>query len=286
MAQTISWIRSHLAARGFHPKKHLGQNFLVDGNHLRRIVAEAGPASGDLVLEVGCGTGTLTEALLEAGAEVVGVEIDPVLLALLEQEVQPRYPGALRLVAGDVLAGKHAVAPGVAEALRAMGEASAVPPFTLVANLPYQVASPLLVNLAAEWPAMAGAVVMVQREVADRLAAAPGGKTYGPLTVMVQAFFEVAVIQALPPQAFWPAPKVTSAVVRLRRRPDPATSDPAGLSRLLHRLFTRRRQTLRRILGADFPWPAGIAPGARPGELSVAQLASLARHGGGEAGRG
>ncbi|MDX1682143.1 MAG: 16S rRNA (adenine(1518)-N(6)/adenine(1519)-N(6))-dimethyltransferase RsmA [Phycisphaeraceae bacterium] len=275
MSQTVTEIRAMLAAHGLRPKKWLGQNFLIDANHLQRILDAAAIGRGDLVLEVGPGTGTLTVGLLEAGATVVAVEADEALEPLLAHHVGETYPDRFHLVIGDVLAGKHAINPAVGEALAdAAGETD--PPFTLVANLPYQVASPMLINFAVGWPNMTSAVVMVQREVADRMVSESGGRTYGPLTIMVQAMCEVEVVSTLPPQAFWPAPQVSSAVVRLTRRADPLTDDPAALSALVHQLFTRRRKTLGRILGRDHPLPEGVSHDDRPETLSVEQVAQLA----------
>ena len=271
--QSITDIRRLLDARGLHPKKSLGQNFLHDQNHLRRILEAADVQAGELVLEVGPGTGVLTEPLLEAGvgARVVAVEMDEGLAGVLRDRVAELGLGdGLRLIVGDVLAGKHELNPEVVAAVGTQ-------PFKLVANLPYQVVSPLLINLAVlPGGPMRRAVVMVQREVADRLGASPGTKAYGPLTVMVQAFYDVEMLSVLPPSCFWPRPGVESAVVVLDRLDEPRTRDPAALSRLLHTLFTRRRKQLGSILGRDTPLPEGITPDRRPDSLTVEELVALA----------
>ena len=269
MPQTLTDIQSLLARQGVVPKKRYGQNFLHDGNQMRRIMQAADVSAEDLVLEVGPGTGALTERLLETGARVIAIEVDADLESILRQRLEP-FDDCVTLLIGDVLDGKHELNATLRRLLAAHR-------FKLVANLPYNVASPLLVNLAIDFPRMSCAVVMVQKEVAQRLAAPPGGKTYGPLTVMIQAFCEVETIGSLPPSCFWPQPQVESAVVRLRRRETPLTDDPHQLGRLLQTLFSRRRKQLGSILGRDARLPAGIDPKARPETLTVEQLIELSR---------
>ncbi len=219
VAQTLTDIKSLLAEHGLRPKKKFGQNFLHDGNQMRRILDAADLTPGETVLEVGPGTGALTERLLEAGARVVAVEIDRDLEPILRQRTEP-WADRFVLHVGSALAGKHDLSPEVMGLLQ--GDR-----FKLVANLPYNVASPLLANLCVDEPAMTAAVVMVQREVADRLTAGPGGKDYGPLGIIVQATCEARTVAVLSPSCFWPAPTVASAVVRLTRRADPVTEDLA-----------------------------------------------------------
>jgi 16S rRNA (adenine1518-N6/adenine1519-N6)-dimethyltransferase len=296
MAQTLSEIKALLAAQGLRPKHRLGQNFLHDDRYMRRVVEAAGIQPGDVVLEVGAGTGALSERLLEAGAILVAVEIDRDLAAILRRRLEP-FGARATLVIGDVLSGKHTISPSVLGVLRRIagregeasgeGETPAEPIgtsahpdraprlFKLVANLPYNVASPLLVNLACDHPSMLSAVVMVQREVADRLAAEPGGKDYGSLGVLVQAMCRVETLAIVPPGCFWPAPQIESAIVRLKRREQPLTDDPQRLAGLLHRLFSKRRKQLGGILGRGTAWPAGIDPSARPETLSIEQLVTL-----------
>ena len=152
--------------------------------------------------------------------------------------------------------------------------------FKLIANLPYSIASPLLANLVADHRlegggSMTDAVVMIQKEVAERLTAGPGGKDYGPLGILIQAMCKVQIVGTLSPGCFWPPPKVESAIVHLRRRDKPLTDDPAALSTLLQTLFTKRRKQLGSILGRDTPLPAGISPDARPESLTLQQLIQL-----------
>ncbi len=236
---------------------------------MTQIVAAAAITPGDLVLEVGPGTGSLSECLLDAGARLLCVEID----SDLEPILQARIGDRATLLFTDVLASKHQLNPRVITALKSARPGSS---FKLIANLPYNVASPLLANLVVDHPEMSLAVVMVQREVADRLAAPPGGKEFGPLGILVQAMCGVELLTTLSPSCFWPAPKVDSAVVRLIRRTQPLTHDPRKLSDLVHRLFQKRRKQIGSILGRSTPLPPGIDPQSRPEQLTLAQLAQLA----------
>ena len=298
MAQTLADIKALLAARGLHPKHRFGQNFLHDPRKYDLILRAAEIAADDLVLEVGPGTGALTERLLETGARVVAVEIDRDLEPLLQERLQT-YGDQFTLLCADILAGKHEVNPQVMQAISDIGyrisdreKPSDVventtpsayplsdiryPIFKLIANLPYNVASPLLINLAMDYPAMRQAVVLVQREVAERLTAAPGSKAYGAMGIMVQAMCEATQVATLPPGCFWPSPQVDSAVVRLVRRVQPLTPDPHRLAKLVHTLFSKRRKQLGAILGREARLPAGVAATARPETLSVPQLVELA----------
>lgn len=299
--QTLTQIRELLAAHQLQPKHKWGQNFLHDQNHMRRIIAAAALQPGDGVLEVGAGTGSLTESLLEAGARVVAVEIDADLAPILHQRLDG-FGDQVAIHIGDVMADKRHLDPAVMAKLQNVVAESephsteirnpksemphqdgsnrqdqGTPPFKLIANLPYGVASPLLSTLALDHPAMELAMVMVQREVADRLTAGPGSKQYGALGVLVQAMCHVDRLSALPGSCFWPQPKVGSAVVQLVRRDEPLADDPAALTKLLHTLFSKRRKQLKAILGADTPLPAGVEPTARPEQLTVDQLIELSR---------
>ncbi|WP_432797856.1 16S rRNA (adenine(1518)-N(6)/adenine(1519)-N(6))-dimethyltransferase RsmA [Poriferisphaera sp. WC338] len=273
MVQSLSEIKSLLDVHGLSPKKKFGQNFLHDHNHLERIIdaAEIGTESrgGGVILEVGPGTGALTEFLLETGANVVAVEIDKDMRPILEERLG-KYGERFRLYVGSVLASKHVLAPEVSELIAGRG-------FKLIANLPYNVASPLLVNLAQQMPNMQAAVVMVQKEVADRLAAGPGSKDYGPLGIVIQALYEARHVSTLPPSCFWPAPKIASAVVQLTRREKPLTDDLERFSDLVHKLFQKRRKQIGSVLGRDLAYPEGISPEVRPEQLSLVQLEALSK---------
>jgi 16S rRNA (adenine1518-N6/adenine1519-N6)-dimethyltransferase len=286
VAQTLSEIKALLASRGIHPRHRFGQNFLIDHNKLRQIIDAAQLAPGDIVLEVGPGTGTLTEELLAAHARVIAVEIDRDMVDILRERLGPDSPHFV-LIEGDVLADKHHLSPRIAAALHhwAANPAAAVspaspasaPPFRLIANLPYNVASPLLINLALDWPSLTMALVMVQREVADRIHAPPGGKDFGPMTVILQAVFDTKIISTLSPGCFWPQPQVDSAVIALSRRSTPLTDDLPRLGQFTATLFQKRRKQIGSILGRDFPFPPNIAPTLRPEQLTIPQIIALAK---------
>jgi 16S rRNA (adenine1518-N6/adenine1519-N6)-dimethyltransferase len=272
--QTLSEIRGLLAERGLRPKRRLGQNFLHDKNLLARLVDAAAIAPGEVVLEVGPGTGTLTEALVEAGAEVIACEVDGDMAAIVQQRLGDR----ITLVRGDVLAHQRDLHHGIVE--RIDGRA-----FKLVANLPYQIASGLISTLLLDHPACAGQFVTIQREVADRLVARPSTKAYGPLSVIVQAFGEVQRIAILNRSCFWPQPEVSSAMVAITPRRDGhgiGRSQARDFSRFVTDLFSKRRKQLGTTIGREHAaWPrleqVGITRDLRPEALHFAQIVTLWR---------
>jgi 16S rRNA (adenine1518-N6/adenine1519-N6)-dimethyltransferase len=238
MAQSKQQIQAHLAAAGSQPRHRLGQNFMIDQNLVRAIVDAATLSPGDLVIEVGPGTGTLTDELLRRGAAVTAVEIDRDLAAVLPLTFADQ-PG-FSLIEGDALDGKHALHPRLAETI-----AAASSPVKLVANLPYNIASPLVVELLRA--GVVELVFTVQKEVAERLKGGPDSSDYGPLTVMVQLLSKVEVLRTLPPQAFWPPPKIDSSLVRLTRNDRLGDlARPFGV--FVQKLFSFRRKTLRKAL--------------------------------------
>ncbi len=250
--QPLSLIKSLLAERGLRPVHRLGQNFLHDHNLIRRLADAAEIAPGDLILEVGPGTGTLTETLLERGATVVACEIDPNMAAILQRAVGERCPAdsdRLTLIKGDCLAGKHAINPVLLDALAARGNR-----FALVANLPYQIASPLLAQLLIHhFPARAplrcrGIFVTVQREAAQRITAAPGTRDYGPLAILAALLARANAIADLPPSCFWPEPKVTSRMIAIVPDADaPDLGSRTDFARFLVEGFSQRRKMLRGV---------------------------------------
>jgi 16S rRNA (adenine1518-N6/adenine1519-N6)-dimethyltransferase len=242
MAQTKSQIQSLLAGvNSTGPRHRFGQNFMIDQN-LVRLVADAGELSSqDLCLEVGPGTGTLTEELVGRAGKTVAVEIDRDLAVLLRERFAANE--RFTLIEGDALAGKHAINADLLATIDASRAAGLRP--KLVANLPYNIASPLVIELL-----IAGVELLtftVQKEVADRLKAKAGSDDYGPLSAMAQMLSDVEVLRTLPPQAFWPAPKIDSALVRMRRN-DRIGADASAFSTFIHKVFSYRRKTLRKAL--------------------------------------
>jgi len=256
MPQTLSEIRDLLASTGLRPQKKLGQNFLIDGNLMTKIVEAAGLESADVVLEIGAGTGSLTEMLLERAHRVVAVELDRGLAELLTA----RLAGCdnLTLLHEDVLQSKSQIAPVVLDALR---EAAGGRPALLVANLPYHIASPILIDLLLCDVPFKRFCFSVQREVADRITARPSTKDYGPISILLQLCGTVHKITHLPPQAFWPAPKVESTALRididLSRFPDKTLL--RQFSDLLRLAFSHRRKTLNYNLKQQYE-PAHFGP--------------------------
>lgn len=261
--QTLGEIRALLAERGLAPRKSLGQNFLIDQNLIRRLVDESGIGPGSLVLEVGPGTGTLSEEILARGADLVACELDRGLAALLRERL-PR----MKLVEGDCLASKQEVSPAVLEALA--GRA-----FVMVANLPYGAGTPLMAAFMVRHPACRAIYATVQLEVAERLAARAGEGPYGPLSILAQASGRVHRIATLGPECFWPRPEVKSAMVSWVR--EPSEIDLPRLEAACRRAFASRRKQLGGLLGRDVAWPAGIDPGQRAEALSVDQMVALSR---------
>jgi 16S rRNA (adenine1518-N6/adenine1519-N6)-dimethyltransferase len=273
MAQSKKEIQDLLAAASTSPRHRFGQNFMIDQNLVRLIADSGSPASGDLIVEVGPGTGTLTDELLARGASVTAVEIDRDLAGLLRSRLGDNP--SFTLIEGDALAGKHALNDQLAATL----DAAKGRPRKLIANLPYNVASPLIVELL-----IAGVDLLaftVQKEVADRLKAAANSDDYGPLTVVVQLLGDVEVLRTLPPQAFWPQPKIDSSLVRITRHDRLGPDRAQAFSPFLTQLFSARRKTLRKAMSnagydPDAILPKlGIDPQVRPEVLTPEQFLSL-----------
>ena len=263
-------LREVIARHGLTAKKSLGQNFILDLNVTRRIARTAGPFDGMEVIEIGSGPGGLTRALLETAAKrVIVVERDRRAVAALD-ELAAAYPGRLDIVEGDALELDPAALTGA--------------PRKIVANLPYNIATALLLRWLDRIDAYESLTLMFQREVAERLVAMPRSPAYGRLSVIVQWLAEPKILFDLPPSAFVPPPKVTSSVVTLLPRAIPlAPADKARLERVTAAAFGQRRKMLRaslRALGVPAEPlldAAGVAPTARAEELSVGEFCALAR---------
>ena len=262
-----------LKTHGLTPKKSLGQNFLLDLNLTAKIARQAGDLSGADVLEVGPGPGGLTRGLLAEGARrVLAVEKDPRAMAPLA-EIAAAYPGRLELLNAD--------------ALQIDPTTHLTPPIRVIANLPYNVGTELLVRWLTppEWPPFwESLTLMFQREVAARITAAPGSKAYGRLAILAQWRADAQSVMELPPRAFTPPPRVHSAVVHLTALPAPRyPASPDTLQYLTARAFQQRRKMLRASLRGLAPdledrlLAAGIKPTQRPEEISLEQWCALTR---------
>lgn len=276
-------IHQLAAQAGIQPTKKLGQNFMCDPQTIRRIVTIAGVQPGDQVVEVGPGLGSLTLGLLGAGAHVTTVEIDPKLHAQLPQTVerfQPQNADNLTTVLNDALAIETAdQLPGI----------DPDKPFALVSNLPYNVATPILLTLLARFSNLSSACVLVQSEVADRLSAGPGSKIYGVPSVKLRWYGEAKNAGKVARSVFWPVPNVDSSLVSFTRWPQ---GSPQALRSqdyqlqertfaLIEAAFLQRRKTLRAALrdqlSAEQIQAAGIEPMLRGEKLTLEQFAALAQ---------
>tara|TARA_R110000782_G_scaffold45706_12_gene101394 strand:+ start:12858 stop:13736 length:879 start_codon:yes stop_codon:yes gene_type:complete len=281
--QTLTQIRELLDRAGHGPKKSLGQNFLTDHNLIRKLLDAADIQPGETVLEIGPGTGTLTEGLLERGASVIACELDTGLCQVLRETLGQSHPDQFTLIEGDCLNGKRAINAEIAALLGERREKSGgAAGFKLVANLPYHAATPLMLTLMTQYPDCVGQFITIQTEVVERLAGTPGTKAFGSISVVAQHLGRVERIAKLPPECFWPRPDVTSAMMAWRR--DPAIPpDPDGWVRLAditQTLFQSRRKQLgkpaKQIAGTDIVWPEGVEPTDRIEDLSVPRMVALA----------
>jgi 16S rRNA (adenine1518-N6/adenine1519-N6)-dimethyltransferase len=266
-------IRDLAERLGVKPTKSLGQNFVHDPNTVRRIVAAASLDPNDRVIEVGPGLGSLTLALAQAAEHVYAVEIDPRLAAALAETVASRLPE-----------GKDRLTVLNEDALKITATDFPAAPTALVANLPYNVAVPVVLHLLAELPTLNHGLVMVQKEVADRLTAGPGSKIYGVPSVKLAWYAGSRQAGKVPPSVFWPVPNVDSGLVAFTRRPSPQ-ADRRAVFAVIDAAFAQRRKTLRAALagwagGANAAEAiltrAGVAPSERGESLTIEEFVAIA----------
>jgi 16S rRNA (adenine1518-N6/adenine1519-N6)-dimethyltransferase len=267
VTHTRTQVAALLESHGLGPSRALGQNFVVDPNTVRRIARLAGVGPDTPVVEIGAGLGSLTLALAETGAHVTAVEIDRHLRPILEEVVEGLdvtvvAGDAMQLDWGELLAGH--------------------PRWVLVANLPYNVATPLVLDLLRDVPAIERMLVMVQLEAGERLVAEPGSSAYGIPSVKVALRAEGRLVGKVGPDVFLPRPRVDSALVEIVRRSEPVTdADPDALTALVERAFNQRRKMLRRslsgIVAPEQFEAAGIDPEARPERLSIEDWGRLTK---------
>lgn len=276
-------IRALAARLHVEPTKKLGQNFVIDANTVRRIVSVAGVRPGDTVLEVGPGLGSLTMGLLDAGAQVVAVEIDRRLAEELPVTALARgaAPGSLAVLSVDALAMTRTTFESRRGARRADADSS----FALVANLPYNVSVPVVLHLLETFPNLTSGLVMVQAEVGERIAAAPGSRTYGVPSVKSAWYGTMSLAGRVARAVFWPVPNVDSVLVRFERHAQPGTEEERQrVFALVDAAFGQRRkmlrQSLRELLGPDAEEKisaADVDPRARGEQLSVGDFLAIAR---------
>lgn len=276
---TRTEVRSILDRHGLRPKRSLGQNFVVEPNAVRRIVELAGVGQGDQVVEIGAGIGSLTLALLEAGAAVTAVEVDPALVGALEEVVSRRPHAELRIVSGDAF---------TVDWGSLLGNRTGV--WHLVANLPYNISVPLVCDLLDGVDAIGRMLVMVQREVADRLVARPGNTAYGLPSVKVSYHAEARIVGRVSPAVFLPRPRVESSLVEIVRRSTPVVDvDPRVLFSVVRTGFEHRRKMLRRslrnLVDENGLVAAGVDPTARAEELGLDEWAAVVTQCFGKSGR-
>jgi 16S rRNA (adenine1518-N6/adenine1519-N6)-dimethyltransferase len=269
-ALTPSALRALAARHGIRPKKSLGQHFLIEPALARRMAQIAGIGPGDRVVEVGAGLGSLTVALADTGADVLAIDVDPAMAPVLS-EVVAGYPNVRILIADAVAADWGSVLRG--------GQ------WAMVANLPYNVAVPLVMRVLETEPRIQRLLVMVQREVGERLCAGPGEEQYGAVSVKVAYRARARIARRVSRSVFWPRPNVDSVIVSIERRPPPVEVDEASLWRVIGEAFSQRRKTIRgavvrlgvsRERAGRLVEGCGLGPQARPEELGLEEFACLA----------
>lgn len=247
--QTATYLSRRLTAAGLRPVSRFGQNFLIDLNLVDLIANSAELRSSDVVLEIGTGVGSLTQRLSDRAGAVLSVEIDQNLFALASEELAER--ANVKLIHGDALHNKNKLREDVMQHIRgALQQLGSDARFLLVANLPYNVATPIISNLLLESPPPDAMVVTIQKEMADRMMAGPSTKDYGALSVWVQTLCDVSMVRVLSPKVFWPRPKVDSAIIRLDHRTDrrAAIPDLHYFHQTVRALFFHRRKFLRSVV--------------------------------------
>jgi len=285
--QTLSFLAKRLQQAGLQPKTRYGQNFLIDLNLLNILIEGAQLARNDVVLEIGTGLGSLTKSLAARAGRVITVEVDRDLQALAARELQS-FPN-IELHTCDALRNKNHLRREILDAVASAMSSMEGARFKLVANLPYNVATPIISNLLNETPLVERMVVTIQKELGDRIIAPPGCKDYSALSVWMQSLGECEILRVLPPTVFWPQPKVDSAILRIRPRAEKRARirDVEFFHTKLRALFFHRRKFLRSQLATavqdelDKPEvdaileSLGLEPNLRAEQLSVEQIIDL-----------
>lgn len=285
--QTLSFLRGKFEEAGLRPVTKLGQNFLIDLNLHRVIIDTADVRPNDVVLEVGTGTGSITAELAQRAGAVVTVEVDRHLFELAAAELS-QFPN-VNMLRRDALKNKNCIDSAVTNAVREAMSAIPQARFKLVANLPYNIATPLISNLLAGEPVPHSMTVTIQKELADRIVARPRTKDYGALSVWVQSQCDARIVRIMPPEVFWPRPKVDSAIVHITLNPGKRSriADLAFFHEFARVMFFHRRKFLRSVLISGYKnrldKPAvdrvmaemGFGPTTRAEELDVETMLRL-----------
>lgn len=285
--QTVSYLSKRFQEVGLEPNRRHGQNFLIDYNLIELLARTADICDQDVVLEVGMGTGALTALLAPQAAAIVTVEIDGHLVQLASEELE--FARNVTILHQDVLKSKNRIHPNVLAAVRETMAATPGSRLKLAANLPYNIATPLISNLL-RWDVIPDTMtVTIQKELADRLTASPRTKDYGALSVWVQSVADVSLVRVLPPSVFWPRPKVDSAIIHIVHRPDKRAQIPdiEFFHTFCRSMFFHRRKFLRSVAIAAFRdrltkpqvddvlQAAGLGADARTEQLSIEELQTL-----------
>jgi 16S rRNA (adenine1518-N6/adenine1519-N6)-dimethyltransferase len=287
--QTQTYLIERMKEAGIRPHAQHGQNFLIDLNLLDLLVRAADLGPKDVVLEVGTGLGSLTARIAQLVAGVVTVEIDSRLFALASEELTGL--ANVTMLQHDALKNKNTIHPAVLEAVQHKFDAHPGSQLKLVANLPYNIATPILSNLLTAGPTPVSLTATIQKELADRIIARPRTKDYSALSIWMQALCAIEIVRELPPQVFWPRPKVHSAIIHILPNPAKraALGDLAFFHDFIRGLFFHRRKLLRGVLASNFRdrldkaaideilLPFQLAPDARAEQLDVKTLIALAK---------
>ncbi|MEM8884171.1 MAG: 16S rRNA (adenine(1518)-N(6)/adenine(1519)-N(6))-dimethyltransferase RsmA [Planctomycetota bacterium] len=266
--RTRNAVQAVLAAHGLAPRRMRGQNFLCDGNLIDAIARDAGVGPEHAVLEVGTGTGILTDALADRAGAVVSCDVDTRLQSMARG--LRAWPDTVRFLEADVLRNKRTLEPAVVDAWQ---KAPGTP--IVVSNLPYNIATPFLASLLWSGLPCASMTVLVQKEAAERFTAPVGTADYGPMAIAVALLGEARIVRDVPPQVFWPQPKVDSAVLRIETHDRARAADWAELPALLQRCFLHRRKMLRKSVDAARLEQAGLAADVRPEQVPPAVWPTL-----------
>ena len=285
--QTVSYLSRRFEEVGLNPNKRHGQNFLIDLNLIGLIAKSARLTKNDVVLEVGTGMGSLTAMLANEAAQVITVEIDQHLHQMASEELEEFEN--IEMLHQDVLKNKNRFAPEVIETIQRHMAVDPSRVFKLAANLPYNVATPIISNLLRCEVVPAAMAVTIQKELADRLVAQPGSKDYGALSIWVQSQCDVEIVRIMSPKVFWPRPKVDSAIIRIEFRPEKRETIPdlEFFHTFVRSMFFHRRKFMRSVAIAAFKGQLnkpqvdevlqaqGLGPDARTEQLQVAELQEL-----------